>query len=166
MKSQKLTIKSLLFRVAQCTWGLPQSLCGLLVFLRYRRQPHEMYSGACVTRWPKETSVSLGMFIFLSDNAYTSETDSLEQADERSHLMRLFVHEYGHSIQSLFIGPMYLLAVGLPSILWNQLPVFHRKREREKISYYDVYPEKQANKLGERFLGKPSVGRPLSKKKP
>lgn len=28
-------------------------------------------------------------------------------------------HEYGHSVQSRILGPLYLLLIGLPSLLWN-----------------------------------------------
>lgn len=54
-------------------------------------------------------------------------------------------HEYGHSKQSLYLGPLYLIVVGLPSITWAEL----YKNFKREISYYDVYPENWADKLGE-----------------
>jgi hypothetical protein len=61
-------------------------------------------------------------------------------------------HEYGHSIQSRFFGPLYLLAIGLPSAVCNNLwdRAFHKEwKTSERIKwYYARYPEKWADKLG------------------
>ena len=81
--------------------------------------------------------------------------------DEEAFSKMLMVHEYGHTIQSLIFGPLYLMAVGLPSILWSFLPVFVRKRDVEKISYFSGYPERWANHLGERITGDNSIGEPI-----
>jgi len=59
------------------------------------------------------------------------------------------VHEYGHCIQSLILGPLYLIAVGLPSYLWANLPPLRKLRREKGLSYYSVYPENWANALGE-----------------
>jgi len=58
--------------------------------------------------------------------------DSLRETysgDEYSNM--LLVHEYGHTIQSLFFGSLYLLLVGAPSIMWSFLPVYVKKRDKE-----------------------------------
>lgn len=73
----------------------------------------------------------------------------------------LLVHEYGHTIQSLIFGPLYLFAVGIPSIVWSFLPVFAKRREDAGISYFSVYPERWANKLGEKITGDTSIGEPV-----
>ena len=65
----------------------------------------------------------------------------------------IVAHEYGHTIQSLMFGPFYLLVIGIPSMVWSRFPVFRKKRVREKKSYFSVYPEKQATRLGEKFTG-------------
>ena len=52
-------------------------------------------------------------------------------------------HEYGHSRQSLYLGPLYLLIVGLPSLLWAWY--WNPSRGR---SYYSFFTEKWADKLG------------------
>ena len=77
-------------------------------------------------------------------------------------LQGLKVHEYGHTIQSLVWGPLYLITVGLPSVLWATLPPMKKLRKEKKISYFSVYPENQANRLGERFTGIKSIGTPIS----
>lgn len=134
-----------LFRALQWTWGFPQTFCGAVLYLYYRDARHTEYHGAAVTRWPHASSVSLGMFLFISD-----------QVSER-YSQKLMVHEYGHAIQSLLCGPLYLGVIGLPSFLWNRLPALERTRNRKKLSYYAVYPEKQANRLGERYLQRRSA---------
>lgn len=129
-----------LYRLAQWVWGLPQTLAGLCVFL-FTKGEHTCYHGAVVKRWKNRGSASLGMFIFLSD--------SLSEQREK----RVLVHEYGHTIQSLILGPLYLIAVGLPSALWAGLPLMKRLRGEREIPYYGVYPENWANALGERATG-------------
>ena len=55
-------------------------------------------------------------------------------------------HERGHQIQSFILGPLYLLIIGLPSIIWCRC--FENYRKTNDISYYSFYTEKWANKLG------------------
>lgn len=50
-------------------------------------------------------------------------------------------HEYGHCIQSRILGPLYLIVIGLPSIMHAWLC------RCKNHSYYDFYPEKWADKL-------------------
>ena len=55
-------------------------------------------------------------------------------------------HEYGHTIQSNFLGPLFLIIIGLPSIIWAGC--FDRYRRKHNISYYQFYTEKWADALG------------------
>ena len=55
----------------------------------------------------------------------------------------LIRHEYGHSRQSKFLGPLYLLVIGLPSLIWCKL-----YRSSWKKSYYWCYTERWADYLG------------------
>lgn len=81
------------------------------------------------------------MFIFISESAMT---------DERREFT--LMHEYGHTVQSCILGPLFLPVIGLPSLLWAGLPVFRRFRERRGVSYYRFYPERWANFLGKRAV--------------
>lgn len=132
-----------LYRLCQCSWGLLQTLCGFVVFLANRSAPHFAYRGAVITRWGSKASVSLGMFVFVAGEAFSAKANSQMG-------LRLLVHEYGHSIQSLILGPLYLPVVGLPSLLWARLPVFVHARQKNRISYFSFYTEKWADRLGER----------------
>ena len=83
-----------LYNLAQWTWGLPQTLAGFALYMAHRRDKHYDYNGARATVWNRNDGVSLGKYIFAPD-----DEDMLS-------------HEYGHSRQSLLLGPFYLLAVG------------------------------------------------------
>ncbi|MBQ1405359.1 MAG: hypothetical protein II382_07500 [Oscillospiraceae bacterium] len=134
-------MKRLLYIVWQYTWGLLQNLAGgtIYAFYRLRGCPHFAYQGALAVIWPvRSGSMSLGRFLFLHE--------SYRPGDRA-----LLAHEYGHTIQSLILGPLYLFVIGLPSLLWAGLPVFQRRRHDRHVSYYSFYPEKWANALGARF---------------
>lgn len=64
---------------------------------------------------------------------------------ENGYSQKLLAHEYGHTIQSLLLGPLYLLVIGIPSVIW-----FHIHTP-SKGSYYSFYPERMANALVRRF---------------
>lgn len=135
-------MKVFLYRLVQCTWGALQTLLGAVLFLTQLKNPHFSYHGAVATVWHRHGgSVSLGMFVFIDIQHTRPDTDA-----ER----RLLYHEYGHTIQSLFLGPLYLLIVGLPSILWAGC--FEKYRCRKKVPYDRFYPEKWANILGARYI--------------
>ena len=128
------------------TWGLLQTAGGAVQFLFALRRPHRLYRGAVVTRWRRRTGASFGLFIFLPPGAGDA----------------VLVHEYGHTVQSRILGPLYLALVGVPSLVWSFSPRAARRRERERISYFSAYPERWANRLGERCTGEPSIGEPVS----
>ena len=147
-------MKTVFYILWQSTWGILQTLLGFFVFLVHIREKHAWYHGAIVTGWKHKTSASLGLFLFISDER-TSGKKQTENAllDELSE--RILIHEYGHTIQSLILGPLYLLVIGLPSALWCALPYCKEKRKTRHISYYSFYPEKWADRLGEKTVGKP-----------
>ncbi|MBR4081746.1 MAG: hypothetical protein IKK21_08195 [Clostridia bacterium] len=148
-------MKTFFYRLCQCTWGLPQTLLGALVFLLHLRDRHFSYHGAIVTQWQGKTSVALGMFVFITAEPffYDKLKDDYTMAEMSA---RLLVHEYGHTIQSLILGPLYLIVMGIPSTLWAFLPACLRKRQ-QGVSYFAFFTERWANALGERVTGTPSM---------
>ena len=150
-----------LYILLQCIWGLPQTLVGLVVFLLNCNCKHYLYHGSVVTTWGSKSSLSLGLFVFISDDPFCYYPSYIEKYSKEEFSKMLLVHEFGHTIQSLIFGPLYLFAVGIPSIVWSFLPMFVRKREKEQISYFSVYPERWANRLGERMAGDKSIGEPV-----
>lgn len=149
-------MKKVLYILTQCTWGILQTLLGALVFLTHIRAPHFWYHGALVTRWADKSSVSIGMFVFVTDEPYFYE--KLQDRYTMEELSRrLLVHEYGHTIQSLILGPLYLPLMGIPSTLWGFLPACNEKRKNEQISYFSFFTERWANALGEWATGETSM---------
>ncbi len=146
-------MRGLLYLLVQCSWGLLQTAAGGALFLRYRRCPRFRYHGAVVTRYPLGSSLSLGLFIFVSDHPPGDRRGQIPSAEIPQ---RLLVHEYGHTVQSLILGPLYLPLIGLPSVLWAQLPRCQRKW-RGDVSYFSFLPERTANHLGEWVTKEPSM---------
>ena len=127
-------------------WQLPQHLLALLLIWVTGAEKMRATEVIPINIWkydPKNwfnryiSGVSLGMFIILPMRAVN---------------MKTVLHEHGHSIQSRAWGPLYLLAVGIPSAVFNNLwdRLFHKNWPAEKRIkwYYSRYPEKQADKLG------------------
>ena len=142
--------------LVQAVWAFPQTLAGLAVFAAYRGRPHFPYRGAVVTLWGRPyQSMSLGPFLFLEGNL---EGFMNPDAPDHEKLQRILVHEYGHTVQSLILGPLYLPLVGLPSAVWANVPRLKARRHRLASSYYAFWPERSANWLGERVLKRPSMG--------
>ncbi len=147
------------FSIIQWTWGSIQSTAGAVYYIKYLDRPHFDFNGACVTVWPKDSSMSLGKFIFLTDSpfAYHPEFRCKYTRNEMSE--RILVHEYGHCVQPLILGPLYLVVIGIPSLTWGTLPVLRDLRQKKKLSYFDLFCEKNANTLGERVTKRTSIGR-------
>ena len=134
-------LRRILYVFWQWIWGLPQNIAGATLYLYFRLRgcPHYKYKGSLVTIWPlKSGSMSMGRFLFMHPT-WTPDDQ------------RLLNHEYGHTVQSLILGPLFLPIIGLPSILWAGLPYYQKLRKRKNLSYYDAYQEKWANTLGDRF---------------
>ena len=125
-----MKIKYALMMLVQCTWGIIQSILGLLLFLSGIREKHFLYRGCIVTLWNREVNVSLGLFVFVQTK------DNIE-------------HEYGHCLQSLLLGPLYLPVIGIPSFLWCNLNSAQKYRRENHRSYYWFYTERLANSMAE-----------------
>lgn len=138
-------MKLFLYRFCQCTWGLPQTVLGLVEFIKHRKERHYIYHGAIVTECKNNLNISLGLFVFITAEKDGSRTERLQ---------KVLDHEYGHTIQSLMLGPLYLLVIGVPSWLWCNVPYFRKLRRRKNISYHSFYTEKWADHLGEKVLYK------------
>jgi hypothetical protein len=124
-------------------WQLPQHLLALIL-IRVLGATKTFNPSICIDFWlykPKNrlgefiSGVSLGRYIILK----TKNVNTVK-------------HENGHSKQSLIFGPLYLLAIGIPSAVFNNLwdRYFHKNWPTEKRHkwYYNRYPEKWADKLG------------------
>lgn len=149
-------MKRLLYCIVQCTWGFLQSFLGFVNFLLHIKNKHYFYHGAIITEWEDKSSVSLGLFVFITKEPYFYEKLK-DQYSQNELSNRLLVHEYGHTIQSLILGPLYLLIMGIPSTLWGFLPSCNRKRKEKGISYFSFFTERWANYLGEKVTKEKSM---------
>lgn len=57
-------------------------------------------------------------------------------------------HEFGHVLQSRYLGPLYLIVIGLPSIIHAGINNIIGCCEKHNEGYYHFWTEKWANKLG------------------
>lgn len=150
-------LKIFLYFLLQLTWGIIQTILGLIVFIFNVKNKHYFYNGAIVTEWKSKSSVSLGLFVFITKEPYFC--DKLEDKYTKDDLYnKLLVHEYGHTIQSLILGPLYLIVMGIPSTLWVFLPYYNNLRKNKNVSYFSFFTERWANYLGEKTLKKASMG--------
>ena len=128
-------MKRLLFIIWQCTWGLPQTILGAIFWWNIRHYPTHFYRGCLQTQWSGKGGLSLGLFIF------TCKEGS-------PNYEKIRVHEYGHCIQSLVLGPFYLI-LGLISVCWANIPYFRKLRKEKNIPYTSCFVESWASKWGE-----------------
>lgn len=114
-----------------CLWQLPQEVAGFVVLVfcfGWRRitKVQEFNTAIAFRISGFKGGLSLGRFIFVEKLDY-----------------KLICHEYGHSRQSKILGPLYLVVIGLPSLIWAWVYSFNWKK-----SYYWFYTERWADKLG------------------
>ena len=130
-------------RVLKWVWQFPQNLVGFL--MSRRPESIEEYKGIKVyyTHNTLGCGVSLGDYIIMDADHLKLPPKDKEQTIK---------HEYGHHRQSLYLGWLYLLVVGLWSAIRNRYHVwFHKDWESAKATawYYGSFPENWADKLGE-----------------
>lgn len=122
-------------------WELPQNIAGAFYFIIHGvfaktfiiddEDSFEMYSDK------QKGAVSLGVFRVYKAEYYKSSAYYVK-------LKRM--HEKGHRQQSKWLGPFYLIVIGIPSIIWATLHSFCKPIS--KIDYYWFYTEKWADKIG------------------
>jgi len=128
--------------IANFTWGIVQSLLGLVFFIACWNRPHYLYRSSIVTtdvtcKYPRfQGGLSLGPFIFVGKGLSADELPC-------SPLVK---HEYGHTLQSAVLGPLFLPLVGIPSFVWAQC--FSSWREKHRRDYYSFYTESWADIWG------------------
>lgn len=132
--------------VSRFTWESKQTLLGNAVSHfrnNFWRTNVEYYHGATlVNRYGHKNGwgMTLGPYI----NGYNLEADPQKE--------RTFAHEYGHTKQSMVLGPLYLSLVGIPSIIGSVsddigLSDHHREwyevwSNQMSYNYFDRHNEK------------------------
>lgn len=116
-------------------WQLPQNLLGLLLVSFMPTSVPADFKGD----WRRLPSALL-FFSSRMNGAITFGRYVLMSEGSKYNTM---AHERGHSIQSMILGPLYLIVIGIPSILWAAW--WNEGRNR---SYYSFYTERWADRLG------------------
>ena len=114
-------------------WQFPQNmlaLCieGILCQAAYREGKAD--GNTIIVNSTLPSAMSLGDYLFVSP---MSSQKSIQ-------------HECGHSKQSDILGPLYLIVIGIPSLLHNIVHYLCSKIGI-KWNYYSFYTESWANKL-------------------
>lgn len=131
------------------TWGHMQTFAGLCLYLWYFKSPHTYYHGVVRTVWPRGGGISLGMFIFTPKEPSKDDNSIVARLD-RKYCEEVAVHEFGHTIQALLLGPLYIFVIGIPSLFWAGLPRLQRMRNEKHLPYSHLYCEKWASYWGEK----------------
>ena len=116
-------------------WQLPQNLAGFILSLYCSgHDVYICYDGETVNVYLCKlfySAVSLGDVIIADNRVY--------YGGNRIN------HEHGHQKQSRILGPLYLIVIGLPSLLGN---IYSRLFHKSASWYYKQPWEAWADKLG------------------
>ena len=110
-------------------WQLPQNILGFIIS-RFAIKARSM-NGEVFYQWKRNGGISLGNYIIVSDE-------------------RLLPHENGHRKQSIMLGPLYLVIIGLPSLIWCTL---HSYTKLGKLDYCSFYTEAWAERNAQKKQG-------------
>ena len=82
-------------------WQLPQNIIGLFIILFINGEVKHKFNNITYYYYdPFPGGISLGNYLILG----SQHSQSIK-------------HEYGHAIQSRLLGPLYLLIIGIPSLI-------------------------------------------------
>ena len=118
-------------------WQFPQFILGLIMRAYYKDiiVKDYLYGGKNLYILKNLIGVpagfSLGQFLFIRNDVLLKDQFVKD-------------HELGHSIQSIILGPLYLLVVGIPSAIMNY---YSRKDSEYRKAYYKRWPESWADSL-------------------
>lgn len=122
-------------------WELPQNIIGAFLFI---------------------------FFAVFSDSVILDDDDSLEMYSPMMRgaislgIFRVYAYKYlgngaryvelvrkhekeGHRKQSMMLGPLYLIVIGLPSLIWAALHYYVKRLGA--VDYYSFYTERWADRL-------------------
>lgn len=114
-------------------WQLPQILLGFLVRIICRTSLIRRSGYVRFYSWGLRSGLSLGWFCFVPKDAPE----------------RMIRHEFGHTVQSRLLGPLYMPIIGIPSFIWATLLSLGVLKGCDPLSFYT---EKWAEKCGSRLL--------------
>jgi len=124
-------------------WEFPQNFLGIIVLAFEIAIGHvnkiEIKRGRLFIE-NKKIGISLGHFVFWFRVKYGARPDEIK------------FHEFGHAIQSLMFGPLYLFVIGVPSFCRAFFAILFFKIKNKKWNgYLHGYPENWAENLGRKY---------------
>ena len=137
----KMPKSAFLYYLLSFTWGLPMTFLGCLtalVLLIAKKRPVRCGRNVCFYLPKIDFGLSLGIFIIAPE-----EYDA-----------GLLMHEHGHGIQNIYLGPFMPTVVALPSLLrfWAR-ELYEKKTKNKPRKPYDAaWFEKSATNSGGRFF--------------
>ena len=115
-------------------WQLPQNLLGLILRVFYKQKNSLLYKDKAIRVCESfPGGISLGNTVIVCKFPYNKLTWNVVK------------HEWGHTKQSLYLGPLYLIIIGIPSGLWA---LIYKYNSAKPNGYYTFFTEKWADKLG------------------
>jgi len=136
------------FYLLSFTWGLPWTLIGLVIFgiswvFFHEDMEIRLIEGRISVRFTEQRfgGVSLGIVYFV----------------DKSNSYRLHTHELGHTIQSMYWGPLFIFVIAIPSFIRYHYRNYLRKKDINKwrsLPHYDaIWFEGQATEFGIKYFG-------------
>ena len=134
------TLKNILLYI----WQLPQNIIGLLIICYIKL----VYSSVIIKNPIRKYTFTNDLFYinYYYFQKFNGGISLGKYIIINTHNSNTIKHEYGHSIQSMYLGPLYLFIIGIPSIIWAGL--YGTKLFPVTLNgYYKFYTEKWADKL-------------------
>lgn len=149
-------------------WQLPQNLVGLILFQFYKGETVKLSGTARVSPQSTFDDITYDAKIRFKNGINTPCVKYSEKMKGGISLGKYIIvtkqcssktvaHEMGHTKQSMMLGPLYLLVIGLPSLLHASVG-FSNTKKGDNYLYYNFYTEKWADKLAKikrTFYNKP-----------
>jgi hypothetical protein len=130
-------------KVFKWVWQFPQHVLAVILVKAVKPAKVTYYNGSRVYYYDKSlyiSGVSLGSYILLPSSYYNEAG------------VVTVKHEYGHSLQSLMLGPLYLLVIGVSSAVfcnwWDRTFHIGWDYARRYKWYYTRWCEAWADRLG------------------
>ena len=117
---------NIFLRILTEIWQLPQHIIAYVIMLVNCKSIKPMTNRDGILYYLVDnlfnSGISLGNYIFLDSDGYYD--------------YKTIKHEHGHQIQSLILGPLYLIVIGLPSIIGNIVYRIKRMYFRKNCKRY------------------------------
>lgn len=123
-----LVVMKWYIKLLRWIWEFPQCLLGFILTLCYKVEYKETFKGIPIYAGNFPGGISLGLYTIMNETSWKYNRNMIKE------------HEWGHTRQSLYLGPLYLVIIGIPSGLHASII--------EGPYYYDYFTERWADKLG------------------